>query len=186
MTRKYVKKAKLCGAKRHNTDETCRKPAGWGTDHNGRGRCKYHGGATPSGPKSAHFKHGRYADAFKEKMAEKFNEIANEPEPFDLLPELYVQRTMLQSYLRTIGKKETFVLAEVEAVIDMAETVAKTAAKIMDTRNKTALTSAEIQFVWGGMKEMLEKYVPDVGRRKAFIEEVRAYVIGRLDAGGEE
>ena len=27
----------------------CRKPAGWGTDHNGTGRCKLHGGKSPGG-----------------------------------------------------------------------------------------------------------------------------------------
>lgn len=26
----------------------CQKPAGWGTDHVGTGRCRFHGGATPS------------------------------------------------------------------------------------------------------------------------------------------
>ncbi|HEY7598388.1 MAG TPA: hypothetical protein VH741_00555 [Candidatus Limnocylindrales bacterium] len=41
-----------CGARRRSDDrngdgvrgQPCRKPAGWGTDHNGIGRCKLHGG----------------------------------------------------------------------------------------------------------------------------------------------
>src|SRR4051794_16311470 len=37
----------LCGAKRKN-GETCRLFAGQGTDHKGIGRCKHHGGSTPS------------------------------------------------------------------------------------------------------------------------------------------
>lgn len=37
-----------CGAKRLKTDDACRLPAGWGTDHPGIGRCRLHGGATPS------------------------------------------------------------------------------------------------------------------------------------------
>lgn len=42
-----------CGAKtRRGTP--CKKPAGWGTDHVGIGRCKLHGGATP-------IKHGLYS-----------------------------------------------------------------------------------------------------------------------------
>lgn len=37
----------LCGAKKKNGEE-CRAFAGQGTDHLGIGRCKYHGGSTPS------------------------------------------------------------------------------------------------------------------------------------------
>jgi hypothetical protein len=37
----------LCGAKKKNGEE-CRAFAGQGTDHHGVGRCKYHGGSTPS------------------------------------------------------------------------------------------------------------------------------------------
>lgn len=38
----------LCGAKRRQGEDgaTCRRPAGWGTTHVGRGPCKLHGGAT--------------------------------------------------------------------------------------------------------------------------------------------
>lgn len=37
----------LCGARKKNGEE-CRAFAGQGTDHPGIGRCKYHGGSTPS------------------------------------------------------------------------------------------------------------------------------------------
>ena len=40
--------ASLCGARRRQSDGTCRKQAGWGTDHFGFGRCRLHGGATPA------------------------------------------------------------------------------------------------------------------------------------------
>lgn len=36
-----------CGAKRKQGGEPCRKPAGWGTPHK-TGRCKLHGGNTPT------------------------------------------------------------------------------------------------------------------------------------------
>jgi hypothetical protein len=37
-----------CGARKRQGDGCCRRPAGWGTDHPGTGRCKLHGGATRS------------------------------------------------------------------------------------------------------------------------------------------
>ena len=47
-----------CGAKTR-AGTPCAQPAGWGTDHVGWGRCKLHGGATPTGHRSPHYKHGR-------------------------------------------------------------------------------------------------------------------------------
>ena len=42
-----------CGGKKHQGGGTCTRPAGWGTDHPGYGRCKLHGGCVPSGRKAA-------------------------------------------------------------------------------------------------------------------------------------
>jgi len=51
---------KYCGARKHQGEGTCTRPAGWGTDHPGYGKCKLHGGATPN--------HGTAAD--REKVLE--------------------------------------------------------------------------------------------------------------------
>lgn len=39
---------KHCGGKKKQSEGTCTRPAGWGTQHQGVGRCKLHGGNTPS------------------------------------------------------------------------------------------------------------------------------------------
>ncbi len=36
-----------CNARKTDGTGYCAQPAGWGTDHTGVGRCKYHGGSTP-------------------------------------------------------------------------------------------------------------------------------------------
>ena len=41
----------ICGAKAKSTGEPCKLAAGYGTDHLGEGRCKYHGGASSGAPK---------------------------------------------------------------------------------------------------------------------------------------
>jgi hypothetical protein len=45
----------LCGAQRPNQPQgvTCGEPAGFGTSHVGIGRCKFHGGSSPTHVKSA-------------------------------------------------------------------------------------------------------------------------------------
>jgi hypothetical protein len=40
---------KYCGGKLKRREGTCTRPPGWGTDHPGAGRCKLHGGSSPSG-----------------------------------------------------------------------------------------------------------------------------------------
>lgn len=42
-----------CGGPKRQTDGVCTQHAGWGTDHPGFGRCKLHGGSTPSHSKAA-------------------------------------------------------------------------------------------------------------------------------------
>ncbi len=41
----------ICGAKAKSTGEPCQLRAGFGTDHVGVGRCKFHGGANSGAPK---------------------------------------------------------------------------------------------------------------------------------------
>lgn len=45
--RPYGRDKPKCGAKKRQGEGTCQRPAGWGTDHPGTGRCKLHGGSTP-------------------------------------------------------------------------------------------------------------------------------------------
>lgn len=49
---------RYCGARRRQqpegrSDATCKRPAGWGTDHAGSGTCKLHGGSTRNSKKAA-------------------------------------------------------------------------------------------------------------------------------------
>ena len=41
-----------CNARKTDGSGYCQHPAGWGTDHNGRGRCKFHGGNTKNQEKN--------------------------------------------------------------------------------------------------------------------------------------
>jgi Zn-dependent oligopeptidase len=41
-------KGPKCGGKLLKREGTCTRPAGWGTPHPGTGRCKLHGGCSPS------------------------------------------------------------------------------------------------------------------------------------------
>ena len=55
----------LCGAKKRSDGQPCRKFAGEGTDHFGVGRCRLHGGATPT------HRRGAVKQAAKQLVAER-------------------------------------------------------------------------------------------------------------------
>ena len=51
----------ICGAKKSQSEGPCTRPAGWGTDHVGDGRCKLHAGSSP-------IKSGRYSNIKRERI----------------------------------------------------------------------------------------------------------------------
>jgi len=53
----------------------CGNPAGKGTDHLGEGRCSHHGGSSPRGEDSPHFKHGLFSDYLSEDDREELEAI---------------------------------------------------------------------------------------------------------------
>ena len=65
---------KQCNGKIHRQLRYCSKPAGWGTDHAGKGRCKLHGGCA-TGRKSGEL---RYSDSIPSDLVEKYEEFAVE------------------------------------------------------------------------------------------------------------
>lgn len=80
----------FCGALKKD-GETCRKPAGQGTSHTGYGRCKLHGGATPTHEAAA-------SVAYARETAQLFG-VSREVHPVDgLLEEYYRTAGMVDSY----------------------------------------------------------------------------------------
>jgi hypothetical protein len=170
---------KLCGAKTRGGGR-CKKPA------MPNGRCKLHGGKTPSGTDSVHFKHGLYSNAFKGRLAERFAQAEAEETPLDLLPELRIQRAMLAERIEQVSGGRDPKPDELKSITLLADAVVRTAATIAKVRNDTALTIAEVKFIQIGMIRLIEKYVPDTNRRRDFIRELRALVPGRADASADE
>lgn len=164
---------KACGAKTRSGG-TCKL-----SPLKGKKRCKLHGGATPSGPDSTHFIHGRYSKSFRGALAEKFLHATEEDKPLDLLPELAIQRAVLSQHIETVSQKSNKPsIDELKSISVLAEDVVRTAATIAKVRNDTALTVAEIKFIQLGMMRLIEKYVPDPNRRRNFVEELRGLVPG--------
>lgn len=82
---------KPCGAATRSGG-TCKKQAGWGTEHLGEGKCRLHGGATP-------IRHGRYSKITRPRIRELLDEYENDPAPLDLLPEVKLLRALLTDWV---------------------------------------------------------------------------------------
>lgn len=82
---------KPCGATTR-AGGTCKKQAGWGTDHLGEGKCRLHGGATP-------IRHGRYSKITRPRIRELLDQYENDPAPLDLLPEVKLLRALLTDWV---------------------------------------------------------------------------------------
>lgn len=171
---------KVCGAKLRGKDRTCQKSP------MANGRCRLHGGATPSGPDSANFKHGRYAAAFKGRLSEKFRQASQDRDPLDLLTELHVHRTVLDQYIEDVSKKKKHKMTDLFNISMLAKDVVHTGAVITKLRNDQALTLAEIKFFQKGIVMILEKYVPDPNQRRHFIADLSALIPDRNDAQADE
>ena len=76
---------KHCGAKTR-AGTPCKRPAGWGTDHVGNGRCKLHGGKSTGAPKKNQNskKHGFFSKFIPEETLEIMDDMG-EFSPADLV-----------------------------------------------------------------------------------------------------
>jgi len=102
----------ICGAKTtRRPGGTCQLVAGYGTDHPGQGRCKWHGGCNP-------IKSGRYSKIKREELREAIERHSSAPDPLDMLPELAACRALFEDY---INRYDTFT----EALIAWHESFGK-------------------------------------------------------------
>lgn len=94
----------LCGAKAKSTGKPCRREAGWGTDHFGEGRCRFHGGATP-------IKSGRYSTVQREGLRQLIDKHQDDEAPLDVLPELALAKAILEDYVARYDEMAEALLA---------------------------------------------------------------------------
>jgi hypothetical protein len=92
-----------CNATKMN-GEPCWRLAGARTDHMGYGRCSLHGGKTP-------VIHGRYSKLKHLRVAKRMEEIEQDPDPLNILPELALLRALTIDYIERYEENTEAVLA---------------------------------------------------------------------------
>ena len=96
---------RTCGAQlRGRVGTRCKQPAGQRTNHPGEGRCWLHGGLTP-------VRHGRYSKVVRREILELVNQMEQDPDPLNVLPELNMVRALLTDYINRYEENRDAMLA---------------------------------------------------------------------------
>lgn len=116
---------KHCGAKTR-AGTPCRRPAGWGTNHVGEGRCKLHGGKSTGAPKGNQNskKHGLFSRYIPADTLEVMN-MLDDKSPADLLwDQIRIQYAAIiraQSIMYVKDKDDTTKVLKKKKDSDMTE-----------------------------------------------------------------
>lgn len=131
----------VCGGtkrdvKRGGDGGPCRRPAGWGTNHAGTGRCKLHGGST-----SDHVKHAQKAQA------------AEAVKTFGLPREIDPRDALLEEVYRTAGAvdwlhKQVQALTPDDVIWGRTEEVQRDAGEFPGTDTTYAATAHAFVQLW--------------------------------------
>ena len=158
--------AKTKGKRNPRKGQPCRKPAGWGTDHPGEGRCKYHGGATPikkDGSRSKIMSRKYQIDnETVQVLYEKFLEVED---PHDLSDEIAVARTELQIML----DRESLNVHGIMSVVGKLSEIIEKSRRLEKAQEPTALLQVVHHVI-----DTIRRYVTDRETLSAIAKELAA------------
>ncbi len=158
-----------CKAKSKQSGQQCKKNAVQGYEV-----CEIHGGKTPRGMNSRHWKHGNnsiYRDFLPEQIKTKVAAFEN-ADPLDLTHELAITRGLLAEFLSRFVTGTNLDAISISIASDLIDRINKTVATISKIKNDTALTGAEVTFLAMRMITLLDRYVDDADKREAFKQEI--------------
>lgn len=160
-----------CSARSKQSGERCKKDAVAGTTV-----CHIHGGKSLKGADSPAFKTGQYS-RYRQHLSDKIRAKlpTADDNPFDLLPELEVQRTLFADYLSRFHSGN-FTADDIQRLIDWSSDIGKMVERIAKQRNEDALTGAELAFLAARIADVVTRHIHDPERQRAFIADLFAEI----------
>lgn len=156
----------ICGAKKRN-GTPCQNPP-----VTGRNRCRMHGGATLMGEQSGTYKTGAYSKYLPKSIKDKVEHFQT-LDPFDVLPELELQRALLATYAERFEQTGfTLTAGDINILMEWLTTITRTVERIVRMKNDTALSGAEITYLALRATEVVMRYVDEPDRQAAFINDL--------------
>lgn len=88
------------------------------------GRCKIHGGKTPTGIAAPNYQHGRYSDYLPSKLGERYARAYSDPLLLSLRPEIALLDTRIAGVLETVALGGPDWLAAQAAIVEFESGIA--------------------------------------------------------------
>lgn len=138
----------ICGARKKQGEGVCHQKAGWGTDHLGQGKCKLHGGASRRIT-------GRWSKVVNEHVAKYLEELEEDENPLDVIPDLQLLRALLRQWLDGYQEQREALVAWNRAKEDHERP-----AKIPELLDVKGLIEAVSRMVYRIERTTSDKYIP--------------------------
>lgn len=162
-----------CEATSKRSGERCRKHA-----MRGRNVCMSHGGKTPRGAASPHFKTGRYSRSLPGHLVATYERALNDPRLLSLRDELALTDAMIAETLSQLDDdsseaKDRRVFREVMRLIDQRRRLVETEVRHI-VLAREVMTAEEVMTLMGAVVDIVSRYLPDPKDRAGIAEEIHA------------
>ena len=155
-----------CKAKTKQTGKRCKR-----SPTPGREVCRLHGGATPRGIDSPHFKHGRYSKAMPDRLIEKYETARNDPDLITMRDDIALIDTRIMDQLE---------LAEADPVIwDVITDLIEKRRKLCESERRrlydlqTTMTAEQAMAMITALIAIIRSHIGDQDRRRAIVRDIR-------------
>lgn len=172
--------ARQCTAKSKRSGQRCRKHA-----MRGRTVCLAHGGRTPRGTSSPHFRHGRYSRSLPGQLLAIYEKTVRDPRLLSLRDEIALTEAMIVDRLQDL-KDDTpdgqrwCIFRKIGQLIDARRRLVETEVRHV-VLAREVLTAEEAMTLVRAVVEVVTRYVPDPMDRAAVAEEISQLV--DMDSG---
>ena len=155
-----------CKAKTKQTGKRCKR-----SPTPGREVCRLHGGATPRGIDSPHFKHGRYSKAMPDRLIEKYETARNDPDLITMRDDIALIDARIMDQLE---------LAEADPVIweGITDLIEKRRKLCEGERRRlydlqTTMTAEQAMAMITALIAIIRSHIGDQDRRRAIVRDIR-------------
>lgn len=170
-----------CTATSKRSGERCRKHA-----MRGRNVCMSHGGKTPRGAASPHFKSGRYSRSLPGHLIATYERALNDPRLLSLRDDIALIDVLIGETISQLDDdmpltKERRIWREVRKLVQERTRLVEAEVKHI-VLAREVMTAEEALALVGAIVEIVGRYLPDPKARMAIAEELSALI----DTNGSE
>lgn len=167
-----------CAATSKRSGKRCRKPA-----MRGRSVCLAHGGRTPRGVDSPHFRHGRYSRSMPDQLLEAYEHARQDPRLLSLREDIAMTDATIAGLLQQLDDeprpaKDRRIWRQVGAQIDLKRRLVASEVRHMVIAGQMIPADQALSLV-AGIVEIVNKYVPDPADRRSIAEEIGGLIDDR-------